>query len=121
MRYKLLLTMFFALLITACDEMNAEYNIDQKSMDLARTNGCLNCHALHITKIGPPWDKVAERYGNTAAARDLLIDKVKHGSSDSWSDLTGGAIMPPNSPRVPDKNIETLVTFILSLNHEHKS
>lgn len=121
MRYELLLTMFIVFLITACDKMNADNTIDQKSMNLARTNGCLNCHALHITKIGPPWDKIAERYGNTAAARDLLIDKVKNGSSDSWSDLTGGAVMPPNSPRVADKTIESLVTFILSLNNGHES
>lgn len=115
MRYGSLLAPLLLLLLSACDQMHDDNAIDQQSMDLARTNGCLNCHSLHEPKIGPPWYKVAERYGNTAAARDLLIDKVKHGSSGSWTKLTGGAIMPPNSPRVADKDIEKLVGFILSL------
>lgn len=109
------------LLLGACDKMHQDSGVDQQSLDLARTNGCLNCHDLHNTKIGPPWDMVAKRYGNTAAARDLLIDKVKHGGTGSWTDLTGGAVMPPNSPRVADKTIEKLVTFILSLNDGQKS
>jgi cytochrome c len=114
MRYHLLLTPLI-LLLTACDQMNSAAAIDQKSMDLARANGCLNCHALHETRIGPPWDKVAERYPDTPAVRELLIEKVKNGSSKSWVELTGGAVMPPNSPRVADTDIEKLVDFILSL------
>jgi cytochrome c len=100
--------------------MHNDSAVDQKSMDLARTNGCLNCHALHEPKIGPPWDKVAERYGDAPGARELLIDKVKHGGSGSWTQLTGGAVMPPNSPRVADKTIEKLVDFILSLKSDQK-
>lgn len=118
MRYGSLLASL--LLLTACDQMPNDNAIDQKSMDLARRNGCLNCHALHKTKVGPPWDRVAERYGNTDAAREFLIDKVKHGSSGSWKKLTGGAVMPPNSPRVADNDIATLVGFILSLNSGQK-
>ena len=131
MRYGLLLSRPMVLLLlvlsplvlslSACDKMNQDSGVDQQSMDLARQNGCLNCHALHYTKIGPPWDMVAKRYGNTPEARDLLIDKVKHGGTGSWTDLTGGAVMPPNSPRVPDKTIEKLVTFILSLNNGQQS
>ena len=119
MRYDLLLTPLI-LLLTACDQMNSDRAIDQKSMDLARVNGCLNCHALHETRIGPPWDKVAERYRDAPAVRELLIEKVKNGSSNSWAELTGGAVMPPNSPRVADKDIEKLVDFILSLKSKHK-
>jgi cytochrome c len=120
MRYRLLLSPLILLLFTACDQMHDDRAIDQKSMDLARINGCLNCHALHEPRIGPPWDKVAERYGNTSAARELLIEKVKKGGSGSWTKLTSGAVMPPNSPRVADKDIEKLVTFILSLKSEKK-
>jgi len=119
MRYLLQLTPLI-LLLAACDQMNSNMAIDQKSMDLARTNGCLNCHALHETRIGPPWDKVAERYRDAPAVRELLIDKVKKGSSNSWAKLTSGAVMPPNSPRVADKDIEKLVDFILSLKSEQK-
>lgn len=108
------------LLLAACGQMYSDRAIDQKSMDLAQANGCLNCHALHETRIGPPWHKVAERYRNAPAARALLIDKVKNGGSGSWDELTGGAIMPPNSPRVANEDIAKLVDFILSLKDDQE-
>ena len=119
MRYALLITSII-LLLAGCDQMNSDRAIDQQSMDLARANGCLNCHALHETRIGPPWDKVSERYRDATGVRELLIAKVKNGSSNSWAKLTGGAVMPPNSPRVADKDIERLVDFILSLKGSQK-
>ena len=115
MRYELWLALLILPVLTGCSRMGADSAIDQKSLDLARANGCLNCHAIHESRIGPPWDKVAERYRNAPAARELLIEKVKDGGSGSWSELTGGAVMPPNSPRVADRDIEKLVDFILSL------
>jgi cytochrome c len=41
--------------------------------------------------------------------------KVKKGGKGNWTKVTGGAPMPPYSPRVSDANIEKLVDFILGL------
>ena len=61
------------------------------------------------------WRKVSARYKDDPNARALLIEEVKNGSSGKWSDITNGAVMPPNSPRVSDQDIGELVDFILSL------
>jgi cytochrome c len=43
------------------------------------------------------------------------VEKVKKGGKGNWTAVTGGVPMPPNSPRVPDGDIEKLVTFLLAL------
>lgn len=115
MRPGAILTLVPLALLVACDNVGNNDAIDEKSMALARNNGCFACHALHATKIGPPWYDIAKRYRNAEGARKMLIRNVSKGSSDSWNNLTGGAVMPPNSPRVSDKDIARLVDFILSL------
>jgi len=86
-----------------------------KSVELARMNGCWNCHHVHKDLIGPSWLSVSEHYKNDPDARKWLIQKVKKGGSGVWSTVTSGAVMPANSPRVSDQDIGELVDFILSL------
>ena len=86
-----------------------------KGLDLAGLNGCLSCHRIDRTVVGPPWQDVADRYKGNPNARALLIESVKNGGSGNWTKLTAGAPMPPNSPRVSDEHIEQLVDFILAL------
>lgn len=86
-----------------------------RSVELARLNGCWTCHHVEADVIGPSWRKVSERYKDDPTARARLIEEVKNGSSGVWSDITNGAVMPPNSPRVADQTIAELVDFILSL------
>jgi cytochrome c len=86
-----------------------------RSVDLARMNGCWTCHHVDTDVIGPSWRKVSARYKDDPNARARLIEEVKNGSSGKWSDITNGAVMPPNSPRVSDQDIGELVDFILSL------
>lgn len=81
----------------------------------ANRHGCVACHAIDAKRIGPAWQDVADRYRGDAAARELLIGKVKSGGSGNWTEVTGGVPMPPNAPRVPDEDIAALVDFILSL------
>ena len=85
------------------------------ALDLARKSGCLACHSVDKKVVGPAWKDVAARYKNDANAKALLVTKVKTGGKGSWTDVTGGAPMPPYSPRVPDADITTLVDFILAL------
>jgi cytochrome c len=58
---------------------------------------------------------VGKKYKGDAGAKAALIAKVKKGGKGNWTAVTGGAPMPPYSPRVADADIEKLVTFVLSL------
>ena len=84
-------------------------------LDLAKKSGCLACHAVDKKIVGPAWNDVGAKYKGDAGAKATLIEKVKKGGKGNWTQVTGGAPMPPYSPRVSDADIEKLVTFVLSL------
>lgn len=83
--------------------------------ELAQRSGCFACHAIDRKVVGPPWRDVAARYRGDASARERLIAKVHTGGKGNWTDVTGGVMMPPYSPRVADADIAALVDFILAL------
>ena len=84
-------------------------------LELAKKSGCLACHSVDKKVVGPAWKDVAAKYKGDAGAKALLIDKVKKGGKGNWAEVTGGAPMPPYSPRVADADIEKLVDFVLGL------
>ena len=84
-------------------------------LDLAKKSGCLACHSVDKKVVGPGWKDVAAKYKGDANGKATLIEKVKKGGKGNWTEVTGGAPMPPYSPRVADADIEKLVDFILSL------
>ena len=86
-----------------------------EGMALASANGCTGCHGIDQNIIGPAWSKVANRYRDDPEAEQKLIEAVSFGGSGNWVDETGGASMPPNSPRLDDEEIRKLVKFILEL------
>jgi cytochrome c len=84
-------------------------------LELAKKSGCLACHSIEKKIVGPAWKDVATKYKGQADVKTKLVTKIKKGGKGNWTKVTGGAPMPPYSPRVPDANIEKLVDFILSL------
>lgn len=82
---------------------------------LAKKSGCTACHAIDKKVVGPSWGDVGKKYKGDAGAKAALVAKVKKGGKGNWTEVTKGVPMPPYSPRVADKDIEELVTFILSL------
>ena len=84
-------------------------------LDLAKKSGCLACHSVDKKLVGPAWKDVAAKYKGQADAKATLITKVAKGGKGNWTKVTGGAPMPPYSPRVSDANIEKLVDFIMGL------
>ncbi len=89
--------------------------VNASGLDLARKSGCLACHSIEKKVVGPAWKDVAARYKNNAQAKSLLVNKVRTGGKGNWTDVTGGAAMPPYSPRVSDADITALVEFVLAL------
>lgn len=78
---------------------------------LAQKSGCFACHAIDKKLVGPAWNDVAAKYRGQKDAEARLVAKVSKGGSGVW----GSVPMPPNSPRVGDDDIKSLVRFILSL------
>jgi len=84
-------------------------------LELAKKSGCLACHSVDKKVVGPAWKDVAAKYKGNASAKADLVAKVKKGGKGNWTEVTGGAPMPPYSPRVADADIEKLVDFVLGL------
>lgn len=77
---------------------------------LAKSKGCLNCHAIDSKRLGPSYQDVAKKYAGQADAEAKLASKVIQGGGGAW----GGMAMPPNSQVSPDE-AKQLVQWILSL------
>ena len=43
---------------------------------LAKSSGCLNCHAVDTKKVGPAFKDVAAKYKGKADAEKMLVTKV---------------------------------------------
>jgi cytochrome c len=82
-----------------------------KERELAQKSGCFACHTVEKKLVGPAWNDVAAKYHGQNDAEDKLVAKVSKGGRGVW----GAMPMPPNSPKVGDADIKTLVRFILSL------
>jgi cytochrome c len=69
---------------------------------LAKSSGCLNCHAVDTKKMGPAFKDVAAKYKGQADAQATLEAK-----------LTSGKGHPPVKASAAD--VKSLVTWVLSL------
>jgi len=78
---------------------------------LAQKSGCLACHGVDKKVLGPAFKDVAAKYKGKKSAEGKLIAKVKKGGSGVWGPIP----MPANSPQVKDKDIKSIVQWILSL------
>lgn len=76
---------------------------------LAKSKGCLACHAVDKKLVGPSYKDVAKKYAGDKTAEAKLVDKVKKGGSGVW----GPVPMPPNAA-VSDDDLHKLVKWILS-------
>jgi cytochrome c len=85
---------------------------DARERELAQKSGCFACHMIEKKMVGPAWNDVSAKYRGQKNGEAKLISKVAMGGNGVW----GVVPMPPNSPKVSDGDIKTLVHFILSLN-----
>ena len=119
---KIISVVIFAVLLIGCggstEGMSAKEKLQGELFKVARMNGCIECHSISATVVGPSWKAVAERYkgADIAVTRDLLIDSIKKGSKGKYYTWKGGDGMPPLENRVSSEAITQLVDFILALN-----
>jgi cytochrome c len=78
--------------------------------DVAKKNGCANCHKIDKKVVGPAWQAVADKYKGDAGAADKLDAKIAKGGSGVW-----GPVPMPAQPKLSDADRKELVGFILGL------
>lgn len=81
-----------------------------KGEALAKASNCLGCHTIDKKLVGPSYQDVAKKYKGDKEAEAKLIKKVKEGGTGVWGQIP----MPPNSPKVSDADIKTLVEWVLA-------
>lgn len=80
------------------------------SEDLAKSKGCLGCHAVDHKVVGPAYKDVAAKYAGQPDVAPKLVEKVLKGGGGAWGQMP----MPPN-PQVNADEASTLVKWILQI------
>ncbi len=75
---------------------------------LAKSKGCMGCHAVDKKLVGPSYKDVAAKYKADKGAVDKLAAKVKAGGKGAWGEIP----MPPNN--VTEAEAKTLVTWVMA-------
>ena len=79
----------------------AQHALAQDGAALAKSKGCLNCHALDQKKVGPAFKDIAAKYAGNADAELTLIAKLKDGKGHM-------------KIAASDADLKTLVDYVLS-------
>jgi cytochrome c len=78
------------------------------SMDLAKKNACMACHAVDKKLVGPSYADVAKKYAGQADAEAKLAASIKAGGSGKW-----GPVPMPAQPKLSDADLKALASWIL--------
>jgi cytochrome c551/c552 len=116
-----------------CNTLNAAILTTETANKMMMKSGCVTCHSIENTKIGPAYKEVGARYSNPNTETlgylkgekpiDYLLKKIRTGSkagvNKNWIKSKEGKVygmMTPNPvSRISDADLKELVTFILSL------
>lgn len=82
----------------------------QKGLKMIASSDCLTCHEVSIDKIGPAYQKVADKYAGADTAVDYLAGKIITGGSGVW----GTVQMTPHAGLSVD-SAKQMVKYILLL------
>ena len=100
-------TMLLTLAVAAGLTMAGAANAQE---DLAKSGGCLTCHAVDAKKMGPSFKDIAAKYKGQADAPAKLFDKVRKGGSGVW----GPVPMAPNpASAISDADLKAAIELIL--------
>lgn len=80
------------------------------AMELAKSNGCLSCHAMDEKIVGPAYSKVAVKYKDDSDAASSLAQSIRNGSSGKW-----GRIPMPAHGNMSNEDINLLSRWVLTI------
>src|SRR5438270_5271314 len=78
---------------------------------LIAAQDCKTCHTVNKKNIGPSFQMIADKYGNSEAMADELSLKIIKGGSGRW----GQVVMPPHN-NISTQDATDMARYILSLN-----
>ncbi|MCF6219182.1 MAG: c-type cytochrome [Gammaproteobacteria bacterium] len=81
------------------------------ALNLAKQKGCLGCHHVERTEVGPSWKEVAEKYGEDENATYQLAGSILYGSMGNWGDRP----MRGHAKKMDKDEALKLAEFIMSL------
>ena len=79
------------------------------SQDLARTNGCMACHAVDRKVVGPAFRDIAQRYAVTPNAEALLARSIQSGGGGKW-----GPMPMPAQKQLTEAQAKELAQWVLT-------
>jgi len=79
------------------------------SLDLAKKNACMACHAVDKKVLGPSYLDVAKKYAGQKDAEASLIKNIKAGGAGKW-----GPIPMPAQAALSDADTKTLADWIMA-------
>lgn len=122
------------LTLTCSASFAATLNNDSAAKIMTKS-GCMTCHSVDNTKIGPSYRDVAARYANPNSETqaylkgekplEFLMKKVRTGTKmgatgnkhwiKSKEGKTYGLMTPNPVSRISDENLKDLLTYVLTL------
>lgn len=78
---------------------------------LFKKSTCSACHNANKKVVGPALKDIAAKYAGDATAQARLVAKVRAGGKGVW----GNVGMPAAPKSVSDEDLNTLVSWILSM------
>ena len=103
----------FLMMAWACSQAMAAPALSAKeaaaAAELAKSNGCLSCHALHEKIVGPAYEKVAAKYRDDKDAVASLAQSVRNGSQGKW-----GRIPMPAHLNMSNEDLTLLARWVMS-------
>lgn len=79
-----LLAVVAALALSGVAQAAAPATQDTAMLSLAKSSGCLACHALQHKKVGPAYAAIAARYAGNSKALDILQNAILNGHVGTW-------------------------------------
>jgi cytochrome c len=77
---------------------------------LAKKAGCMNCHALAATVVGPAFKDIAAKYKGKADAPAAMTAKILNGGSGAWGTMP----MPAQKGKLSEADAKTLANWSLA-------
>ena len=85
----------------------------EEGKKLAQKNGCFACHSMKLRVVGPSFNEVSNKYDHANNTKKILMKKIKNGSRGNWGNVPMIA-----HPKISDKDLDTMVTWILHLEYQ---
>lgn len=80
------------------------------AVELAKSNGCLSCHAMDEKIVGPAYSKIAAKYSDDKDAAASLAQSIRNGSQGKW-----GRIPMPAHGSISNDDLNLLARWVLTV------